>query len=451
MLKVCLVVLVTLACVQAVSIERRTLRTQDTLDAGRGGGKCDFNECDKCLDADCVWVKTGATYEQGKCNKKGFVYNGGLTKYKYGREDGEDIFQETLYTCQCAVELAGTSFSSKCKNKKFVHNMYEYRYRVANQLGRLQRFNIIKRDQVKRKYNALMMEADIVVKKDPKPISPKGEANPVHAAQLADGEKVLIKSFPGGDWKERSLFTLLATHNNIAKYKGHIKDAQSKQVSVVIESCGVLLSKFLEKSAADQKADADLSTRLVWLVDIGEALQHLHMQFKTVFGDLSPGNIFVGCSNTCGSKTPGTGALANTKAKLVDLSSSAHITSKGKTRDPKLKSYWKRNQKLKPSCSTRKTSNSAWFKALEAIKASDYSAPEAAATADGKKKTYGPSADIFSMGKLIDILANKGKKPSQEIQNLVDICTNKNPQERPCITHVLSELKEIHQDSLGSN
>ena len=198
------------------------------------------------------------------------------------------------------------------------------------------------------------------------------------------------------------------------------------------------------------QADADLSTRLVWLVDIGEALQHLHMQFKTVFGDLSPGNIFVGCSNTCGVKTPGTGALANTKAKLVDLSSSAHITSKGKTRDAKLKSYWKRNQKLKPSCSMRKPP-SAWFKALEAIKASDYSAPEAAATADGKKKTYGPSADIFSMGKLIDILANKGKNPSQEIQNLVDICTNKNPQERPCITHVLSELKEIHQDSLGSN
>ena len=56
---------------------------------------------------------------------------------------------------------------------------------------------------------------------DPKPISPKGEANPVHAAQLVDGEKVLIKSFPGGDWKQRSLFTLLATHNNIAKYKGH--------------------------------------------------------------------------------------------------------------------------------------------------------------------------------------------------------------------------------------
>ena len=200
MLKVCLVVLVTLACVQAVSIERRTLRTQDTLDAGRGGGKCDFNECDKCLDADCVWVKTGAqigrggvfgvccachretrhsltrnitpcthtsgaTYEQGKCNKKGFVYNGGLTKYKYGREDGEDIFQNTLYTCQCAVELAGTSFSSKCKNKKFVYNMYEYRYRVASQFGRLQRFNNIKRSQVKRKYNALMMEADIVVKK----------------------------------------------------------------------------------------------------------------------------------------------------------------------------------------------------------------------------------------------------------------------------------------------
>ena len=53
-------VLAMLACVQAVSIERRTLRTQDTLDAGTGGGKCDFNKCGNCLDANCVWVKTGA-------------------------------------------------------------------------------------------------------------------------------------------------------------------------------------------------------------------------------------------------------------------------------------------------------------------------------------------------------------------------------------------------------
>lgn len=90
-------------------------------------------------------------------------------------------------------------------------------------------------------------------KQDTKPISGTEQTNPVTAAQLVGGEKVLIKSFPGGDWKQGGRFTMLAMHDNIAKYKGHIQDAQTQKTSIVIESCGMLLSKFLEKSVAEQQ------------------------------------------------------------------------------------------------------------------------------------------------------------------------------------------------------
>ena len=212
----------------------------------------------------------------------------------------------------------------------------------------------------------------------------------------------------------------------------------------------VLNTRRHARARTHTQADADLSTRLGWLIDMGMALSYLHTRFKSVFRELTPSNIFVGCTDTCGTKNTDTGALAGTMAKLVDLSSSAYIAHYGKRKDNNIVRYWAEKYPS-PACPTRrKAYASAWTKLFDAIKATDYSAPEASATTDGNKKRYGPAGDIFSLGKLINTLVNKDKSAPQSIQDLIGICTNANPSERPCIGHIVSKLNDI-RSTLKSN
>lgn len=89
------------------------------------------------------------------------MYNGGLTKYKYGKH----TFQKAEHTCSCAIDLHGTSFASKCKDKKYVDIMYENRFRVLAKAYRVGRQVKVQRKHIQRKQDALIMEADMVVQK----------------------------------------------------------------------------------------------------------------------------------------------------------------------------------------------------------------------------------------------------------------------------------------------
>lgn len=428
-----------LAGVNAVS--DHTFRHQIALDANGDGDldangdddPCETAECDTCLDNDCVWVKTGSTYADGKCRKKGLlrhVYNGGLTRRKYEK----DTYESTIATCRCAEEIHGTPFAGKCQSKKFMEKTYGKTRLLARTKNRQVHFANKQTSMICRKQHVFVIDASLITDRG-KP------QNSIYPAKF-DGESVVVKEVPDKGTTPAT-FGMQTSHSYIAPFKGRFKDMGPW--SMVYGSCGTLMRDFIVD--ATKQANTDLPTRLNWLSTIAQALQYLHVHHKSFWKNICPSNIFVGCADGCKKQSI---------AKLVDLSGSATIQDTGKRNMgvySSVTAYWKANY---PTCNNREILREAtWTAKLPPIKKSPYTAPEAS-----DKTEYGVQADVFSFGKIMKSLLVKDTdnqaqakvhpgdklKVTKEMKDLITACTKKDPFERPCISHVLGELEQMIWD-----